>query len=64
MENRVFEAEHAGLFFRIEQDCPEVGAYLYVYESGSCIKDELQDSVDVCKKIAFEAYGVPIENWR
>lgn len=49
--------------FTIEQDSPEIGYYLYVYESGKCIKDHLQDSVEVLKEIALDFYSVPIEGW-
>ena len=50
--------------FIIEEDLPKVGAYLYVYEGENCIFDCLQDSVDICKEIALERYGVPLDSWK
>jgi hypothetical protein len=60
---RKFEVEHNGLMFQIEEDFPEVGVYLYVYQNEECIKDFLQNSIDVCKRLALEDYGVPLEKW-
>ena len=49
----------------IEEDWPDVGAYLYVYNSqGDCIADYLQDDVDSCKRQAGETFGVAHNNWR
>ena len=48
----------------IEEDYPEVGVYLYVYENGQCIRDELQDNIDIFKEQAFEEYDVPLDAWR
>ena len=64
MDFRVFTAEYKKLFFKIEEDYPEVGAYLYVYQQDKCIKDLLQDTIDVCKEVALEEYGVPIDIWK
>lgn len=61
---RIFEVEHDGRRFRIEEDYPEVGAYLYVYEREDCIKDFLQNNIEMCKKVAFEDYKVPLQKWK
>ena len=58
------EAEYNKKIFIIEEDFPEVGSYFYVYEDGKCIKDELQEGIGICKKVAFESYGVPYNRWR
>ena len=63
MEYRVFETEHNGKQFRIEEDFPDVGVYLYVYNDGICIVDDLQNDIETCKQIAFEDFQVPFNNW-
>ncbi len=63
MEFKTFEIEYGGFLFKIEEDYPEVGVYLYVYENGKCIKDYLQNNIEACKEIAFEEYEVPIGVW-
>ena len=50
--------------FKIIPDNPDVGVYLYVYDDGRCVRDELQNDVETCKEIAFEDYGVPKDVWR
>lgn len=57
-------SKHKNLIFIIEEDFPEIGTYLYVYENGKCIKDSLQDNISTCKEFAFEEYGVPTESWK
>ncbi len=49
--------------FVIDEDLPEVGAYLYVYDGDDCIYDCLQDSIEICKSIALEEYNVPLDSW-
>ena len=63
MEYKILEAEYNGLFFKIEEDLPEVGAYLYIYKNKKCIKDFLQNNIDICKDLAFEEYKVPLDKW-
>ncbi len=50
--------------FIIEEDLPEVGVYLYVYEGGKSVYDCLQDNIKICMEIALEEYGVPFESWK
>jgi hypothetical protein len=59
MLNAVFN----GLKFVIEEDNPDVGAYLYVYRDGNCIYDYLQNDVNMCVRFAFEDFGVPEDIW-
>lgn len=63
MRFREFEANHAERNFRIVEDRPEVGSYLYVYEGGECISDFLQNDIESCMQMALEDYKVPIESW-
>lgn len=63
MEFQKLEAVYKGIRFIIEEDYPNVGAYLYVYTDNICIKDSLQNTVNDCIEIALEEYGVPITEW-
>jgi hypothetical protein len=58
-----YETAYHGKLFRIEEDYPEVGAYLYVYENGKCVYDYLQNSIKDCMEFAVEQFGVPINSW-
>jgi hypothetical protein len=51
-------AEHDGRLFEIIED-RNVGAYLYVYESGKCVCDFLQKDGETCKAFAMEEYSAP-----
>ena len=64
MEFRIYEARQDNIIFRIEEDYPEVGAYLYIIENGKCIKDFLQNSIESCQSIAFEEYNIPKTRWK
>jgi len=63
MKYKILIAENNIRNFRIEEDYPEVGAYLYVYENGKCIYDYLQDSVKDCIEFALEEFGLPLDSW-
>ena len=57
-------AKKGDLLFVIEEDLPDIGAYLYVYNpQNKCIADYLQDDVNSCKKQAFDMYGISYEEW-
>jgi hypothetical protein len=58
------EAEHDGLRFVIEEDNPDVGVYLYIYDARRCIRDILQNDIATCKQVALEEYGVSLQQWR
>ena len=49
--------------FMIEQD-EAAGFYLYVYEKDKCIRDYLQDTLDIAIDMAFEDFQVPRESWK
>jgi len=59
----MLKAQHNGLEFVIEEDKPDVGVYLYVYEGGKCVRDFLQNDVTTCIDMAFEDYGVAKNLW-
>ncbi|MBK8574587.1 MAG: hypothetical protein IPN90_02530 [Elusimicrobia bacterium] len=50
--------------FVIQQDRPEVGFYLFVYENNKCVQDHLQDDLETVKRFALEEFSVPYESWR
>jgi hypothetical protein len=52
-----------GRRFVIEED-DAVGVYLYVYEDDRCIRDHLQDSLEMAVNTAFEDYQVPKDQWQ
>ncbi len=63
MSFKTLEAEYQGRTYRIEEDYPEVGVYLYVYENDQCVNDYLQNNIDTCKELAFEKFEVPLCSW-
>lgn len=40
------------------------GYYLYVYENGQEVRDDLQDTLEWAKTVAYKDYGVPKDSWR
>ena len=64
MEFKILETSHNGKNFKIEEDYPEVGVYLYVYDDGKCINDYLQNDIKTCKELALENFGVPLCSWK
>ena len=59
----IYESIQGNCVFKIEEDYPEAGVYLYVYENGQCVKDCLQNDISTCKAIALEEYNVPMDSW-
>jgi hypothetical protein len=49
--------------FEIKHD-PFAGFYLYVFENGKCVRDHLQDSLEIAIESALEDYGVPEDTWK
>jgi len=61
---KILEATHKNQRFRIEQDQPDVGWYLYVFDKNeNCIADHLQDTLEIVMEDAFEEYQVPKNSW-
>lgn len=50
-------------YYEIKHD-PSVGYYLYVYENGKCVRDYLNDSLELAMEYAWENFGVPLELWK
>lgn len=48
--------------YEIKHD-PEAGFYLYVFENGECVRDHLQDTLNITIDTALEHYGVPRDIW-
>jgi hypothetical protein len=46
------------------EDAGQAGYYLYVFEGQKCIRDDLQDSLEIAIDSAFENYHVPKNVWR
>jgi|ERR1035437_4071105 acyl carrier protein len=63
IEFKIFESKLKGLKFKIEEDYPDVGWYLYVFEGEKCTYDYLQDTFQICKEFAFKKFEVPIDSW-
>jgi len=63
MNFKTFKATYDDKSFVIEEDNPKVGVYLYIYQEGKCIKDFLQNDIEICKQIALRDYGVPFNAW-
>ena len=49
--------------YEIKYD-PSAGFYLLVYENDKCIRDHLQDTLEIVMECALEDYGVPKDLWR
>ncbi len=50
--------------FKIAEDLPDVGWYLYVYdENGKCVADHLQDDLETILDFAFDEYLIPKTYW-
>jgi hypothetical protein len=60
----IAEPDHLRPFrFIIERD-EAVGFYLYVYENEYCVRDYLQDTLELAIEMASEDYQVPKEAWK
>jgi hypothetical protein len=58
------EAEHNGVKCIIKEDLPEVGWYMYVYRKDKDNRDELQNTLTICKEQALKDYGIPMDAWK
>jgi hypothetical protein len=63
MKNKIYEVHQGDTIYRIEEDYPEVGSYLYIIINDQCIKDYLQDNTEICKHIALIEYGISKDSW-
>ena len=62
---RILEAKFGSRKFIIKESLPDIGWYLYVYESdGSNSYDYLQNTFEVCKRFANKRFDVPLSAWK
>jgi hypothetical protein len=54
LKQRSYEIKHS----------PPVGYYLYVFEGDACVRDELQDSLEMAIQSALDDYQVPMDAWK
>ena len=64
MESIQLEATHDKYHFKIVEDDPDIGWYLYVFQNGNSVYDSLQDDIDTLKEIALEKFSCPLSNWK
>ena len=58
------KATHDEKTFEIIEDLPDIGWYVYAYDSsGHNTHDYLQDDLEMAKRCAFEEFGVPYNAW-
>lgn len=57
-----WHAYYNSRYFEIHHD-PLVGFYLYVFERKKCVRDYLQDTLELAMNHAWEEYGVRKEIW-
>ena len=61
---RKYQFKRENRTYLIEEDLLTVGWYLYEFdEAGSCIADQLQNSLKIIFEVAKEKYGIPNEGW-
>ena len=63
MKWRANSESHKSRFYEIRHD-PSVGFYLYVFEGDNCIRDYLQDTLEIAMECALEDYGVSKNAWK
>lgn len=57
-------ANHDKKTFEIVDDLPDIGWYVYAYDSsGKNTHDYLQDDLDMAMSCAFHEFGVPYNAW-
>jgi hypothetical protein len=65
MPFKKYQTEYKGQKFIIEEDLPEIGWYLYIWnKSGKCIADYLQDNFKLVLEFAEEEFNIPKEQWK
>ena len=64
MERKRLAAEYNGIICKIEEDKPEVGAYLYVFMPDGTQYDYLQNTLLDCQEFALEELSIPLNRWQ
>jgi hypothetical protein len=59
----IAEQKISNRHFIIKHD-EAVGFYLYVYESNRCVRDYLQDTLELAIDFAMNNLQVPKESWK
>jgi len=60
----VFECKSKDRLFRIEEDFPDVGWYLKVFDNNmNCIADHLQNDFDTIIDFGLEEYEIQKNEW-
>ncbi len=61
---KTLECKFGDKRFKIEEDLPNIGCYLYVYDQkAKCIADHLQDDLKTIIDFAFKEYQIPKNHW-
>ena len=60
--DRKYISKYTDKLFVIEEDCPEVGSYLYVYSNNVCVYDSLQNGTYACMVVALDQYNFPLDS--
>jgi hypothetical protein len=47
----------------IDEDLPDIGFNLYVFENDKCISDYIQNTLEIVKNFAYEKYSIPKDAW-
>ena len=60
-----FETHIGNQRFVLEEDLPEVGWYIYIFDkNGNCVGDHLQDDYAMATTFALEEYKIEEDKWR
>ncbi len=60
---REWRAKWGKRSFVIEEDLPDIGFYLYVFENDDCLFDYLQDTFEIVVDQAWRQFRVPKDSW-
>ena len=61
---RVLECKSKDRFFKIEEDLPDVGWYLKVFDKNmNCIADHLQNDLNAIIEFCLDEYGIEKNKW-
>lgn len=64
-EYKLYKTSKDEFHFEIEEDLPDVGWYLRVYDNHNhCIADYLQDTLKDAKDLATEKFEIDQANWK
>ena len=64
MKFRIYEVSKLNFRFRIEEDLPGIGWYIYIYKDDILLYDYLQDTLEVSKNFVNDRYEINDDDWR